>query len=129
MRRRCIDYTSTRFRAYDHFLHPSLQFKHTITKEDFFVIFRIFFFSFEKTMKSQNLDMFPHEEYALHARGFCVIIWNDSQIRLKRFSINGILKNWIKISNNTHVFGQINKSTFAKKSDVIGFFKQFFFHC
>ena len=81
----------------------------------FFLIFEIFFFSFEKTIKSHEIWMFPQKDKSLHSRSFWIIDRNVSQIRLKHFSINGVFKNWIKIRKKSYVFGQIEKSILAKK--------------
>ena len=46
---------------------------------------------------SENLDMFPQKDYALHSKSFWVINQNDSQIRLKDFLITRIFENYKKI--------------------------------
>ena len=59
---------------------------------DFVLVFDFFFFFFEKTIKSRNLDMFSPEYYALHPRSFWATDRNDLQIRLKDFSINARIR-------------------------------------
>ena len=54
----------------------------------------IFLFSFEKNdQKSRNLDMISQKDYALHSQSFSIIDRNDSEIRLKHFSMKGVSKN------------------------------------
>ena len=66
--------------------------------------------------------MFSQKAYALHSKSFWMIDRNDSQIQLIHFSISEVFKYKKKISKNSYVFGQIDKSILAKKKVTLSVF-------
>ena len=92
------------------------------------LIFSFFWYSKKRKITSHQISMLSQKDYALHSGSSWLINRNDSQIRFKDFSINGIFENKKK-SEKVHEYSNKFTSQFWRKKIKLPVFllNNFFF--